>query len=296
MLPNFLLILAVAQGPTPISLKLNHEQFSRGDHARVYIQTAQDGYLVVLHADPQGRVRILFPRDPIDEAFVRGGKRQEVRGRSDRDAFLIEDEDGAGTVVAAVSRAPLRFDGYMLNGHWDYRTLGQGSVKDDPLAGLLDIVRRMTDSSSFDYDAASYVVGRQVASYGHYYGYPYPRFRAGRFGYGGGDPFCYDPVWSWSASCYGFGSGFGFGFGYSYYRPRSYFGRPYLGGGFGSRGGTRFVIPQDRGRFVPIQPRPRTAPIARPAKPFSTGRSFVPRVRTGVSRPAPRPSGGTRRH
>src|SRR6266487_4372427 len=132
-----------ADGPDPIAVKLNHEQFSRGDKARVYVQTAQDGYLVVLHADPEGRVRVLFPRDPSDDAFVRGGKRQEIRSRSDRDAFMVEGDDGAGTVLAAVSTDAFSFDGFVLNGHWDYRALGQGTVKDDALAALLDIVRRI---------------------------------------------------------------------------------------------------------------------------------------------------------
>src|SRR6266487_2836184 len=154
-----------ADGPDPIAVKLNHEQFSRGDKARVYVQTAQDGYLVVLHADPEGRVRVLFPRDPSDDAFVRGGKRQEIRSRSDRDAFMVEGDDGAGTVLAAVS-----FDAFVLNGHWDYRALGQGTVKDDALAALLDIVRRMSGDNRFEYDAATYVVGRDIAAgygYGH---------------------------------------------------------------------------------------------------------------------------------
>lgn len=345
MLLALLLALAPAvtqsDGPAPITVKLNHEQFSRGDHARVYVQTAQDGYLVVLHADPEGRVRVLFPRDPTDDAFVRGGKRQEIRGRSDRDAFLVDgdDDDGAGTVLAAVSNDPFVYDGFVLNGHWDYRSLGQGSVKDDPLAGLLDIVRRMSGEKRFEYDAATYVISNQIARYGYGHGYGYSRFRLGlsfgypyRFGYAYDpfyDPFCYDPFSSWSARCYGsgfgFGYGYGYGYGYSFYRPRVYgFNRPYFGG-FASRGGSRFVIPRDRGRFTPIEARPRSgsvsprsrtsgdrpsiAPRARDGggrtwsggKPSggraSGGRPSVSRGSSGGSRPAARPSGGsTRRH
>src|SRR6266850_532797 len=186
-----------ADGPAPITVKLNHEQFSRGDKARVYVETARDGYLVVLHADPEGRVRILFPRDPTDDAFARGGRRQEIRSRSDRDAFMVEGggDDGAGTVLAAFSADPFSFDGFVLNGHWDYRALGQGTVKDDALAGLLDIVRRMSGTHNFDYDAATYVVGgdRDIAAgygYGHGYGYGSgygaPRDRGGRSWSGGG--------------------------------------------------------------------------------------------------------------
>jgi len=343
MMLALLLSLATVQSdsppPAPITVKLNHEQFSRGDHARVYVQAAQDGYLVVLHADGDGRVRVLFPLDPTDDSFVRGGGRQELRGRADRDAFTVDVGDGAGTVLAAVSRDAFTYDGFVINDHWDYRALGRGTVSDDPLAGLLDIVRRMSGERSFDYDAATYIVSREIAGYGddHGWGY-YPRYRIGlsfgypyRFGYGSFyDPFCYDPFWA-SASCYGYGYryGYGYGFGYSFYprRPFTYgFGRPFVLGGFGNRGGTRFVIPnRPRDRFIGIQPRPRgseVSPRSRPsggdrtvAQPRSRGGeravapprdrggrgssgrpSVAPRSGSGGSRPAARPStGGTRR-
>src|SRR6266513_3199095 len=113
-----------ADGPDPITVKLNHEQFSRGDKARVYVQAAQDGHLVVLHADPQGRIRVLFPADPTADDFVRGGRRVEVRGRGDRDAFLIDTDDGSGTVLAAVSPDPFTYASFVRNDHWDFRALG----------------------------------------------------------------------------------------------------------------------------------------------------------------------------
>src|SRR6266545_494002 len=260
-----------ADGPDPIAVKLNHEQFSRGDKARVYVQTAQDGYLVVLHADPEGRVRVLFPRDPSDDAFVHGGRRQEIRSRSDRDAFMVEGDDGAGTVLAAVSTDAFSFDGFVLNGHWDYRALGQGTVKDDPLAGLLDIVRRMSGDNRFEYDAATYVVGRDIAA-----------------GYG-----------------YGHGYGYGYGFGYTYFPRRIYgFGRPLVF----SR--PRVVIPSTtpRSRYTPVEARPRSGTVSPPSRSFGGTRSVGPRDGGGrswsgggrpsgsrgggVSRPSSRPSGG----
>jgi hypothetical protein len=306
-----------ADGSDPITVKVNHERFSRGDHARVYVQTAQDGYLVVLHADPEGRVRVLFPRDPTDDAFVRGGRKQEIRGRAGRDAFMVEDVDGAGTVLATVSPDAFTFDGYVLNGHWDYRALGQGTVKDDPLAGLLDIARHMSGDNRFDYDVASYVVegGRDIAAgygYGHGYGYGYGY---PRFGYAYDpfyDPFCYDRFWG--CGYRGFGFGVGFGFGNSFYPRRPYryvFGRPFV------LGRPRVVIPatsSSRGRFIPVEPRPRSGSVdAPPTRSFggSGTRSVAPRDRGGdrggrsvsggrpsaprggsVSRPAGRPSGG----
>src|SRR5881398_3754966 len=92
---------AIRSDDPPIKLSLNQDNyFQRGDRARVKVRTAEDGYVVVLRSDAQGRVRVLFPLDPSDDDFVRGGKTLEVRGRGDREAFYI-DGDGSGVVLAA---------------------------------------------------------------------------------------------------------------------------------------------------------------------------------------------------
>src|SRR6266516_5834173 len=72
----------------------------RGDRVRVHVRTAEDAYVVVLRVDAEGRVRALFPLDPGDDDFLRGGERQEVRGRSNREAFFIDEREGGGTVLA----------------------------------------------------------------------------------------------------------------------------------------------------------------------------------------------------
>ncbi|NNG15936.1 MAG: DUF4384 domain-containing protein, partial [Gemmatimonadales bacterium] len=65
---------AVAQDP-PIRVSLNKDgHYVRGDNARVEVRADRDGYLLVLHADPEGRVRVLLPIDPNDDNFVRAGK------------------------------------------------------------------------------------------------------------------------------------------------------------------------------------------------------------------------------
>jgi len=299
----------------PVTVRLNHDQFDPGDRARVYVQSAQDGYLVVLHADAAGRIRVLFPLDPTDDDFVRGGRKFEIRGRADRDAFQVEGTDGSGTVLAAVSPDAYTFGDFARNDHWDFRALGSpsGAVRDDPLAGMLDIVQKMSGDSAgrYDYDYTTYVVNsREIAA---------------RYGYGSSfyynpffNPYCADPFWGWSASCYTFGYrfgyrgyGYGFGFGFPIFRPyRPY--RPYI---FTSLPGPRFaqprlVIPANRpSRYMPVQPRPRGDPgrgieprtrdMGKPniaPRPNSAGPSRAqPRsFGGGGARPAPRSSGGSR--
>src|SRR2546425_4085083 len=63
-----------ASDDPPIKVWLNQDSyFQRGDKAKVHVKLADDGYLVVLRADAEGRVRVLFPLDPTADDFVRGG-------------------------------------------------------------------------------------------------------------------------------------------------------------------------------------------------------------------------------
>src|SRR6266516_614929 len=280
------LLLVLTQ--SPVTVQLNHDQFTSGDRARVYVQSAQDGYLVVLNADPDGRIRVLFPLDPRDDDFIRGGKRFEVRGRADRDAFQIESDEGSGTVLAAVAKDPFTFDSFARNDHWDFRALGGPSisVRDDPLAKLVDIVQRMAGDSSgrFDYDAATYVVNGSRVAYGARYGYG-----AGfGYGYGGGfySPFCFDPFWGW-ASCFGYG---GFGYGYP-------FG---FGVGVVYRFGPGWRFPYTRYRpFTPLV-FTRKAPVVRyepvPARPQPRGSGGWSRPSISRGGGSGRSVGGGRRH
>ena len=93
-----------AQGDDPaIRVWLNEDgRFQRGDQAKAYVRTREDGYLVVLHVDPDNRLRVLFPLDPDDDNFVRGGKKYQILGRGERETFEVDVRSGRGTVYAAV--------------------------------------------------------------------------------------------------------------------------------------------------------------------------------------------------
>src|SRR5437870_2706454 len=109
---------ALRSDDPPIKVSLNQDNyFQRGDRARVKIRTAEDGYVVVVRSDAQGRVRVLFPLDPTDDDFVRGGRTIEVRGRGDREAFYVDDSDGSGVVLAARSATPFKFDEFVRGAH-----------------------------------------------------------------------------------------------------------------------------------------------------------------------------------
>jgi hypothetical protein len=180
-----------AQDDPPIQLWIsNDRRFLPGDRAKVQVRTDYDGYLIVLHVDPEGRLRVLFPVDPDKDNFVRSGKKYEVRDRGGREAFEV-DATGRGSVYAAVSRDPFRFDGLTVSDHWDYRAMAPARLGEDPEPELNELVQRMAQGS-YDYDVLGYdVISRSayVSSSSRYYGSLYDddwcSFSCGRpyFGY-----------------------------------------------------------------------------------------------------------------
>src|SRR5689334_1974653 len=206
MIAAFLLPLLVLGAPGPTAVRNaggddpaiqiwinNDRRFLPGDRAKVQVRTREDGYLLVLHADPSGHLRVLFPLDPGDDNFVRGGRKYEIRGRGGRESFTVDNDRGQGAVYAAVSHDPFRFDQFVLGDHWDYRNLAPQRLSSNPEQDLNELVRRMVDNS-FDYDILTYDVLERVVYASEYY----PNY------YGGYD------------DC-----------GYSYFCGRSYYGSPY---------------------------------------------------------------------
>lgn len=185
--------VGTTQDDPPIQVWIsNDRRFLPGDRAKVQVRTNYDGYLVVLHVDPEGRLRVLFPVDPDNDNFVRSGKKYEVRDRGGRTAFEV-DATGRGSVYAAVSRDPFRFDGFILSDHWDYRAMAPARLREDPEPELNELVQRMAQGS-YDYDVLSYdVISRSAyaSSSSRYYGSLYEdgwcRFSCGRpyFGHSG---------------------------------------------------------------------------------------------------------------
>jgi hypothetical protein len=189
----------------PIQLWISSDRrFLPGERAKVQVRADDDGYLIVIHVDPDGYLRVLFPLDPDKDNFVRGGKKYEVRGRGGRESFEA-DGKGRGSVYAAVSHEPFRFDGFVLGDHWDYKALAPSRLSSNPEPELNELVRRMAQGN-FDYDILGYEVVERVVYASDYS----PRY------YGS----IYDDPWCYSFSC-----------GRSYYgSPFSisiFFGRPY---------------------------------------------------------------------
>ena len=178
---------AVRSDDPPVKVWLDQDNYRRGDKAHVNVQLGEDGYLVVLRADADRRVRVLFPLDPGDDAFVRGGRTIELRGRGDRETFSVDEREGSGLVFAARSVTPFKLDEFVRGDHWDYRVLTAGDAGDDKEQALLNIVRRMVPDGHVDYDAVNYTVASPRAYYDGAY-YPYSSSVGLGLGYGFGGP------------------------------------------------------------------------------------------------------------
>jgi hypothetical protein len=130
---------------------------ARGDPVRVYVQSAADGYLVVMHRGTDGSIRVLFPANPADDPFVRSGT-YEIRSAGDRESFVVAEPDGQGLVLAAVSPSSLRFDEFLRAADWNPDALAPSWEGADAAGGLTDIVQRMLGDGYFNYDIATYTV------------------------------------------------------------------------------------------------------------------------------------------
>ena len=60
------------------------DPYQRGDGARVYFKSDGDAYVTVIRIDTDGRMRVLFPIDPWEDNFARGGRTFEPRSADSR--------------------------------------------------------------------------------------------------------------------------------------------------------------------------------------------------------------------
>src|SRR5881409_3714050 len=129
----------------------------RGDRVRVYVETREDGHLVVLHRRTDGHIEGLFPANPADDPLVNPGT-YEIKRAGDRESFVVEEPDGTGLVLAALSPASYRFDEFVRAASWDPDALAPSWSGADAEGTLADIVQRMLGDGYFNYDIVTYTV------------------------------------------------------------------------------------------------------------------------------------------
>jgi hypothetical protein len=143
------------------------EPYRRGEGARVYLTVSEPSHVVVFRVDTDGRLRVLFPREPWTDTFVRDEREFQVTGLREDPSFVVDDDPGVGYIFAITSSAPFDF-GFMTRGdYWDYRLLDGGRIQGDPYVSLTDLAARLVSDGGYDYDVTPYYVDHR---------FDYPRF------------------------------------------------------------------------------------------------------------------------
>lgn len=167
------------------------DPYQTGRGARVFVRADRDAYVTIFRVDTDGRIRVLFPRDPWEDNFVRGGREFEVQDTQDDDAFLVDDYPGVGYVFAVASPDAFDYDAITSSDHWDYRAVSDGRVRGDPYVALTDLAQRIVpeNDGDWDYDLVPYYVEQH---------YDYPRFLCydchSYASYSAWDPYAYSCV------------------------------------------------------------------------------------------------------
>ena len=116
-----------------------------------YVTLRQPGNLLVMHVDAIGRIQVLFPAGPDDDA-----------GMLTNDTLVAiplppAAEGNPATFIAVRSRWPFEFAALREGSAWNYYgALLLQPTAGDPLGALLDIADRVTDGRPYDYAEATY--------------------------------------------------------------------------------------------------------------------------------------------
>jgi hypothetical protein len=157
--------------PPGIRLWTSHgEVYQRGERVRVFFRTESDAYVTILRVDADGRVRVLFPRQPWEDNRVRGGYSYDVPNYGRRDAFIVDDDPGVGYVFGVASADPFAYDAFVSADHWDLQLVSEGGrIHGDPYQTLEELIQRIVPAGYADYDThlMPYYVERR---------FDYPRF------------------------------------------------------------------------------------------------------------------------
>jgi len=140
----------------------------------VWFRSLEEAFVTVLRVDTDGRIRVLYPRQPWYNNYVPAGHQLEVSNPGyghQPHAFTIDDYPGTGYILAVASHLPFDYGLFVDGDNWDYRNIAYyGRVTGDPYVALMDLIDHMlpvAGNDGYAYDVYPYHVGQR---------YDYPRF------------------------------------------------------------------------------------------------------------------------
>ncbi len=143
----------------------------RGERVAVELQVSPSAYVAVFQIDTDGSARLVHPRDPLDDSFVRGGRQHRllVDGAP---FWIVDDAPGVGYFFVVASPEPLDFSRFRHPGSsrgWDLSRIGR-RVYRDPYVAMDDYVAALIpdwERVAYALDFTEYHVDERR---------PYPRF------------------------------------------------------------------------------------------------------------------------
>jgi hypothetical protein len=124
--------------------------------------------VTVFRVDTDGRLRVIFPREPWSDPYIRDDRKTiELPGNRGGRSFIVDDYPGVGYLFAVASPEPFDYDAIARGDYWDYRLIDGGRIQRDPYVVLTDLAERISPDADYDYDVVPYYVERH---------YDYPRF------------------------------------------------------------------------------------------------------------------------
>lgn len=145
--------------PPAVTLRLSDSVLAKGARVRATVALRDAGYLVVLRADGDGRLSVLFPTRP-DEATPTGG------GATTLPPFVVAAAGGRGVVLAMRLDAPPRVAGFVAGGAWNYDALLFQPTAGNAEAALYAIAERLSGGLPFDWTAAGYAITGPIPTAG----------------------------------------------------------------------------------------------------------------------------------
>jgi hypothetical protein len=143
----------------------------QGERVRVYFRAEEDAYAAIFQIDTDGRARMVFPRDPRQNNYIRGGRDYRLLLRNS-EYWYVDDLPGVGYFFIVASERPLDFSDFRFSTfeqEWDLRQVG-ADVYRDPYLAMDDYVARLIpnwETAWYGLDVAEYDVGAD---------HEYPRF------------------------------------------------------------------------------------------------------------------------
>ena len=89
-----------------VELWTNHgdDEFYEGDNIVLYFRTNRDAFIAIYSIDTRGRVNLLFPTNPAEDNYIRGGATYSLPGDEDDFDLVVNGPEGIENIQIVASR------------------------------------------------------------------------------------------------------------------------------------------------------------------------------------------------